>query len=80
MKIGINSVTRKSELPTYVKTKQTFEDKYPGVWPGVNRFEVTDANNNIIELWIRINGVMRDVTEKYLLEKEIERLECDTDG
>lgn len=75
MKIEINKVTRKSESPTYVKTKQTFEEKYPGVWPGVNRFEVLDANNNIIELWIRINGVMRDVTEKYLLEKEIERLE-----
>lgn len=80
MKIGINKVTSKSELPTYTKTEQTFEDKYPGVWPGVNRFEVTDVNNNIIELWIRVNGVMRDVTEKYLLEKEIERLECDVDG
>ena len=62
------------------KTNQTFEEKYPGVWPGVNRFEVLDSNNNIIELWVRINGVMRDVTEKYLLEKEIARLECETDG
>lgn len=64
----------------HAKTNQTFEEKYPGVWPGVNRFEVLDSNNNIIELWVRIDGVMRDVTEKYLLEKEIERLECETDG
>lgn len=59
-------------------TNQTFEEKYPGVWSGVNRFEILGPNDDIKELWIRDkNGVMVDVTEKYLLEQEIARLESE---
>ena len=77
-KTEINKVTHNSIHELYKKTDQTFEEKYPGVWSGVNRFEVLDANGGIKELWIRDkNGVMVDVTEKYLLEQEIARLESE---
>lgn len=76
--IGIHKVTYNSIHEPYKKTDQTFEEKYPGVWSGTNRFEVLDANGGIKELWIRDkNGVMVDVTEKYLLEQEIARLESE---
>lgn len=77
-KTEIHKVTHDSIHDPYKKTNQTFEEKHPGVWPGVNRFEVLDANGGIKELWIRNkNGVMVDVTEKYLLEREIARLESE---
>ena len=77
---GIHKVTRDSIHKPYEKTDQTFEEKYPGVWSGVNRFEVLDTNGGIKELWIRNkNGVMVDVTEKYLLEQEIARLESEVE-
>ena len=76
--IGIHKVTYDSIHEPYKKTDQTFEEKHPGVWPGANRFEVLDSNGGIKELWIRNkSGVMVDVTEKYLLEKEIARLESE---
>lgn len=76
--ISIHNVTHDSIHDSYKKTNQTFEEKHPGVWSGVNRFEVLDANGEIKELWIRNkNGVMVDVTEKYLLEREIARLESE---
>ena len=77
-KTEIHKVTYNSIHEPYKKTDQTFEEKYPGVWSGVNRFEVLDTNGGIKELWIRDkNGVMVDVTEKYLLEQEIARLESE---
>lgn len=77
-KTGIHKVTYNSIHEPYKKTDQTFEEKYQDVWPGVNRFEVLDASGGIKELWIRDKtGVMVDVTEKYLLEREIARLESE---
>jgi hypothetical protein len=77
-KTGIHKVTYNSIHEPYKKTSQTFEEKHPGVWPGVNKFEVLDSNGGIKELWIRDkNGVMVDVTEKYLLGREIARLESE---
>lgn len=75
---GIHKVTYDSIHKPYKKTDQTFEEKHPGVWPGANRFEVLDTEGRIKELWIRNkSGVMVDVTEKYLLEQEIARLESE---
>ena len=77
-KTGIHNVAYKSIHEPYKKTDETFEEKYPDVWPGVNRFEVLDTDGRIKELWVRDkNGVMVDVTEKYLLNQEIARLESE---
>lgn len=77
-KTEIHKVTYDSIHEPYKKTDQTFEEKHPGVWTGVNRFEVLDSNDRIKELWIRNkSGVMVDVTDKYLLQQEIARLESE---
>lgn len=79
-KTEIRKVMYNSIHEPYKKTNQTFEEKYPGVWSGTNRFEVLDASGGIKELWVRDkNGVMVDVTEKHLLEQEIARLESEVE-
>lgn len=63
----------------YVNTGEFF-DKHPGVIKGVSKYQSFDTDGNLLEYWERDeNGYMVDMTERKLLEIEIEKAEKELD-